>query len=50
MHRCKRGLLLPGLLLLVPNTLLAHDTWLLPRCAAVAPGDRITLDLASGIE
>jgi uncharacterized GH25 family protein len=32
------------------SPVLAHDTWLLARSAAVAPGSAVTLDLTSGME
>ncbi len=49
MHLRKGGLLLLGLLLLIPSALLAHDTWLLPRAASVRPSEQITLDMTSGM-
>lgn len=39
-----------SLILLVSLAAAAHDTWLLPRRAFVAPGTRVQLDLTSGMK
>lgn len=38
-----------GVGLLLPHTLTAHDTWVLPQRASVNPGQVVTFDLTSGM-